>query len=339
MKNSIKRIQSESMLSTLLSARILRKANTYNRYITLAAMTLTFAACSQDEDFAPQTDGDAVKINATIGTMPQTRLTYGTDGTTTFASGDQIRVINQTRSGKSKSDATYKFDGSAWEPATTTNYVVWEGTDANTFRGIHPATANDSTFTIPEDQDTDALLTAADWMTATYSGAKSAGCVNLAFQHLLTKVTVRLTKWNSEFDDPNSLTIIEPRIITKGSPVTAAYSKDATTGTTTVTITPSDNELTIIKSEQGEISGYRTFTAIVAPNAKYAANEEFVLFSIGAQKLIVLAKEKVLTDGLQPGKHYTFDLTVGKEKAEISSVSVTKWTPQAIDGGVAEATE
>ena len=39
---------------------------TSNKYIALAAMALTFAACTQEEDFTPQTDGDAVKINVTI---------------------------------------------------------------------------------------------------------------------------------------------------------------------------------------------------------------------------------------------------------------------------------
>lgn len=312
---------------------------TYNRYITLAAMALTFAACSQDEDFAPQTDGDAVKINATIGTLPQTRLTYGTDGTTTFASGDQIRVINQTRSGQSKSDAAYKFDGTAWTPATATNYVVWEGTGANTFYGVHPVADYSSytKFTIPEEQDTDDRLTAADWMTATHSGTKSDdGTINLAFQHLLTKVTVILKKWNSEFDDPNSLTINDLKICSMGTVITASYSKDATTGTTTATIV-SDKESIDITPLKAGTDPYPTFTAIVAPNATYAASDVFMTFDIDLDTFTVLAKANVLTDGLQPGKHYTFDLTVGKKKAEISSVTVTDWTPQTIDGGVAEA--
>ena len=45
----------------------------------LTAMTLTFAACTQEDDFTPQTDGDAVKINATIGRL-QTRVAYEDDG-------------------------------------------------------------------------------------------------------------------------------------------------------------------------------------------------------------------------------------------------------------------
>ena len=66
---------------------------TYNKYIALAAMALTFAACTQEEDFTPQMDGDAVKINATIGAM-QTRVAYEADGATNFINGDEICVQN-----------------------------------------------------------------------------------------------------------------------------------------------------------------------------------------------------------------------------------------------------
>lgn len=98
----------------------------------------------------------------------------------------------------------------------------------------------------------------------------------------------------------------------------------------------SDEDLTAIISVKGGTAANPTYTAIVAPNGKYAANDEFVLFYFPYETLTVLAKANVLTDGLEPGKHYTFNITVGKNKAEISSVTVTDWTPQTIDSGVAE---
>ena len=78
---------------------------TYNKYIALAAMALTFAACTQEDDFTPQTDGDAVKINATIGAM-QTRVAYGENGATTFSNGDAFKVVNTMRT--TKNEATYR---------------------------------------------------------------------------------------------------------------------------------------------------------------------------------------------------------------------------------------
>ena len=75
------------------------------RYIALAALTLSFAACTQEEDFTPQMDGDAVKINATIGAL-QTRVAYsGDNGVTNFVNGDAIKVVNLMCT--SKNEATY----------------------------------------------------------------------------------------------------------------------------------------------------------------------------------------------------------------------------------------
>lgn len=87
---------------------------------------------------------------------------------------------------------------------------------------------------------------------------------------------------------------------------------------------------------EGGDSEYPTYTAIVAPVA-YDANDEFMTFDIDGEELTVLAKPAVLTNGLQPGYHYTFNLTVGKKRVEINSVSVEKWgTTDNIYDGVAE---
>ena len=55
----------------------------------------------------------------------------------------------------------------------------------------------------------------------------------------------------------------------------------------------------------------------------------------GSINATVLAN-KTLTEGLVSGNHYTFNLTVGKEKVKISSVSVTPWTEKDIEVGVVE---
>ena len=66
------------------------------KYIALAALIISFAACEQ-EDFTPsvQGDGDAVKITATIGKL-QTRVSYA-ERNTTFDENDQIKVVNKLR--------------------------------------------------------------------------------------------------------------------------------------------------------------------------------------------------------------------------------------------------
>ena len=152
------------------------------KYITLAAMALTFAACTQEEDFTPQMDGDAVKINATIDRL-QTRVAYEDDGATNFINGDEIRVKNILR--ETKNIATYTFYGSTW---TTTDALVWNGGSAmNQFQAWYPATASFDEFTLPTDQNSIEELPAADWMTASTSAmVKPANkTINLPFEHKL----------------------------------------------------------------------------------------------------------------------------------------------------------
>ena len=335
MKNSIKRIQSESMLSTLLSARILRKANTY-RYITLAAMALTFAACSQDEDFDPQTDSDAVRINATIGTVPQTRLAYGDEDvngeeTTTFTEEDQIRVQNTKRT--TKNIATYKLDadGKTWTIAD--GALVWNGSSTNQFQAWYPANENASydSFELPTDQSSDALLAAADWMTAsTNEMAKPTdGTINLAFQHLLTMVTIRVSGWGTEYlATEQSISDVEIHTIT------TSIGKDSEGNAVN-----NDISSTGIIPLHKEVSGTNSYTAIVCPYV-YTGNEKVMTLTVNNQDnltVFALGNKELTYYGLQPGKHYTFFLKVGHDYAEISSISVEEWeTTDNIDGGVAE---
>ena len=293
------------------------------RYISLATLVLSLAACSQDEDFAPQSDSDAVRINATIGTKHQSRITYSSDDEVSFERSDQIRVINQTRkaAGKGKYDAKYVYRENSdekmeWFADSKTGYVVWEGTGANIFYGVYPHTADYDKFTILTDQSS---TNNADWMTATTTATKF-GFINLTFSHRLAMVTVKVTMKNNEFSDNDQIS--SSAIYTKGTKVTVSYGT-GTDGTDVYTLL--DGEQRIFPRVYN-IASCPTFTAIVAPVA-YNKNDKFMTFNIGnsskVQELTVLAKASQLTAGLKPGNHYNFDLTVGKEKVDIRSVSVT----------------
>ena len=257
------------------------------KYIALAALTCSLAACEQ-EDFSPsvQGDPDAVRISATIGAL-QTRVSYEDSGVTEFQLNDRIRVISYTRQGKSKNDAVYKFNGPLdWEPVGE-DYVVWDGITDNIFYGVYPSDAKYDTFTIPTDQSGGVQV--ADWMTAEFKGNKSVGRVNFIFQHRLAKVTVNITNWNNEFTGTEEIT--EPKIYTKGTAVKVSYG----TGTYgTDEYTSDDTHTAITASATG-----RTYTAIVAPS-KYDLNDTFMTFKVAGQKMTVLATASQLTTASSP---------------------------------------
>ena len=304
---------------------ITNKLRSWVKFSVFTFPLSVLVSCSQEDILPQETDSDAVKITASIGAL-QTRVSYDAEGNTTFGEGDQIRVINLTRSGMNKSDAVYRRGSTdSWEPAEATKYVVWHSTETNTFYGVYPYDAGYDNFTISTDQSSD--ITAADWMTATYTGVKgTSNDVSFQFRHHLAKVTVNITEWNDEFDG-EAQTVSNPRIYTKGTAIEVSYG----TGTDGANEYTSSGGLTPI----WPYATGRTYTAIVAP-VKYAANNSFMTFTVNGQEMTILAKTDILTGGLESGKHYTFNLSVGKDAVSISSVNVTPWGQSDINGGVAE---
>lgn len=272
----------------------------YNKYIVLAAMALTFAACTQEDDFTPQTDNDAVKINATIGKL-QTRVAYEDDGATNFINGDKICVQNTLRD--TKNIATYTFDGTTW---TTTDAFVWNGSAKNQFKAWYPAaTASFDSFDLPTDQS--AGIDKADWMTAeTEEMTKpGSGVLDLNFVHKLTKVTVTVS-FNSQYPAGNNYVSKFRFFTNEESPV----------------------EVTPYESKDG-------YTAILLPGV-YAEEASFITLEMNFEDNLTVPVNSTLIAGLEAGKHYNFHLTVGKDAVGISYVRVLDWDEEEIDGGMAE---
>ena len=272
----------------------------YNKYIVLAAMALTFAACTQEDDFTPQTDNDAVKINATIGKL-QTRVAYEDDGATNFINGDEICVQNTLRD--TKNIATYTFDGTTW---TTTDALVWNGSAKNQFKAWYPAaTASFDSFDLPTDQS--AGIDKADWMTAeTEEMTKpGSGVLDLNFVHKLTKVTVTVS-FNSQYPAGDNYVSMFRFFTNEETPV----------------------EVTPYESRDG-------YTAILLPGV-YAEEASFITLEMNFEDNLTVPVNSTLIAGLEAGKHYNFHLTVGKDAVGISYVRVLDWDEEEIDGGMAE---
>ena len=278
------------------------------RYIALAALTLSFAACEQ-EDINPavQGDPDAVKINATIDNM-KTRVAYsGDNGVTNFVNGDAIKVVNLMRT--SKNEATYTTtDGTNW---TTTDAMVWNSSSKNKFQAYYPVAVYSSydTFTIPTDQSDATKFASADWMTASTEEIDKPGngVLDLSFQHRLAKVTVNLT-FSSQY------------------PEGCQHVSDFTF------FTNEETQQAITALANSETS----YTAILRPG-EYADEDYFIyLLMDGIEEHYVLGKTTTSAINFEAGKHYTFTLKVGKDVVSIDEVTVADWEEEEIDGGVAE---
>lgn len=311
------------------------------KYIMLAAVCL-LTACQSNETLEDYThgsqDANIVKVNATIAGL-RTRTNAEADGDE-WTDGDKIRITNTSDNaiaGKEKVTFIYHSTGNTFTQDGK-DYAVWVD-GVNTFEAYYPSggMASYDKFDLDGDQNTLAGLRANDWMIATATVAKPENnCVDLTFEHQLAKVTVKITKYNDQFDGqlPSidtpyflNLSTDDERIAPPN--VDGKYYEDGNNQVVKPYIVGDDKE------------GKHSFTAIL-PSGKYKEGVAFMKFGLvtekGSEKVSVPVNTFLTKTGLEKGKAYTFNLTVGKNKASISSVEVTDWTTSNLDPVTADET-
>lgn len=294
------------------------------KYIPAAALALVLAGCQSEDDFISSdyaNDPMAVHIRAGIEAL-QTRVNTAGAGDA-WEDGDMISVANtSTGAVTGKDKAVYKYNGGTWGPEGA-DYMVWAD-DVNTFEAYYPVvegkTDSYERFELPTDQnssdpDDDNYIGRADYMTAAASQSKS-DALNLTFKHHLTKVTVKISGYGNQYATQK--------------PVFQAPTFTVPTTTTTVdgkTLTVAGNGTTVtgLFSEDASTEAKHSFTAVLVPG-KYTTNDTFVQLNMeDGTSLTVKANVQQLTTGLESGKAYTFNVTVGKDGATINSVTVGDW--------------
>ena len=306
------------------------------KYIPAAALALVLAGCQSEDDFMSSgyaNDPMAVHIRAGIEAL-QTRVnTTGTGDA--WEEGDLISVANtSTGAVTGKDKAVYKYNGGTWEPEGA-DYMVWAD-DVNTFEAYYPVvegkTDSYTQFELPADQSSNTpgaanYIGRADYMTAAAEQSKS-DALNLTFKHHLTKVTVKISGYGDQYET------VKP---TFQAPTFTVPTTTTTVDGKTLTVAGNGTTVTGLFSEDTSAEAKHSFTAVLLP-AKYAADNTFVQLNIqGGTPLIVKANEQ-LTTGLESGKAYTFNVTVGKNGATINSVTVGDWgTDGWTESGTADA--
>lgn len=295
------------------------------KYIPAAALALVLAGCQSEDDFISSdyaNDPMAVHIRAGIEAL-QTRVNTAGAGDA-WEDGDMISVANtSTGAVTGKDKAVYKYNGGTWGPEGA-DYMVWADDAENTFEAYYPVvegkTDSYTQFELPADQSSNTpgaanYIGRADYMTAAASQSKS-DALNLTFKHHLAKVTVEISGYGDQYATQK--------------PVFQAPTFTVPTTTTTVdgkTLTVAGNGTTVtgLFSEDASTEAKHSFTAVLLPG-KYTTNDTFVQLNMeGGTSLTVKANVQQLTTGLESGKAYTFNVTVGKDGATINSVTVGDW--------------
>lgn len=277
-------------------------------YAALALLTLGFAACQQEDDFAPQGGNDEIRISFTSDAI-QTRVnTLGTGDK--WENGDQILVFNTSNSMNATFTASVVDESASW---TQDKKLFWDGDGNNTLLAVYPAGSEYGSFTLPTDQSDETKLKSADYMNAYCVSSKSQGAVTFAMQHRMAMITATYDIKN-EFAQGSALSKAE--VYSTSSTATFDYTQEG---------------IMSVDEESQWVSAYirdGKFTAIVMPG-EYKTGDELMRVTVdgATEPLIVKAKEDFT---LGEGEHRAFTLSVGKEYIEADENTTAETLQNAI---------
>ena len=280
------------------------------KYLALAVLTISFTACSQEDDFVPQ-GGNEQEIRVAFTTDAiQTRVNP-LEGGNVWENGDELYFcrISNDKWTKYSLTATVVNEVATWTPSDN---LFWDGKGEHSLIVNYPCNfgLGWDDFAISDDQSTFENLKKADCMNARWAGTPTTETINFNLKHRLSMVTVIYNLAN-EFDSNVEIT---PEIYSKARVVTFTDKVDLPINTSVGII-----DIWVKAYKHEELDAYenvvaKKFTAIVSPDA-YAAGDDFIRVTIGDQVLTAKMKEDIT---FKEGTHYTFNLKVGKDKVTLT---------------------
>ena len=289
------------------------------KHITLliAAALLTLAGCLKDPG---PSDGGVITIEASIGA--QTKVTYDGDGST-FAKGDKIAVYAWTDAAGAQPDVVNgvvnTLGSSGW---TSASEMRWKNrTDAHYFMGISPVHAV-SIFSGEEYELGTESYAANDLLVAVVLGegrTASDGAVPLSFKHVMARLSVNIKFGNTLSGDVSGVTVLAKKLAVV----------DHLSQTASVSIAASASEFPLFAMSTAA-SGYAF--SYSGPQVPQKGVKQITVKVAGMDYVYTSADDIPLVSG----KHTTVNLLVGKDRLELSGVSVADWESGGdLSGGAA----
>ena len=276
-------------------------------YAVMGLITMGFTACTQNEDMAPTLKGQEINATFSVGGM-QTRVNTLGDGEN-WEDKDKLKVSIFTDSDPGNA-AFLSFNGETW--SRTGSFRWLNGYEQHTILAVYPSDTdfgkNNLQYDLQTDQSSEDKLKNADLITGYWYDVPRYD-LRIPMQHRMSLVTIVYHVGTADY--PN-MDISEPQVYSKHTSV--YFNRDDRARGQFVMITPTANPAWVkaYKHDDG------MFSAIVIPGS-YKAGEIFVKFKIGDQNFH--AKMKSNTE-FQEGHRYTYKLDVGKDKVELTRISV-----------------
>lgn len=284
-------------------------------YAVMGLMAMGFTACTQNEDMAPTLKGQEINATFSVGGM-QTRVNTLGHGNN-WEDKDKL-IVSVFTDYDSGSTTFLSFNGETNEWSRSGSFRWLNEYGQHTILAVYPSDMdfgnNNLQYDLQTDQSSEGKLKNADLITGYWHDFPRFD-LSIPMKHRMSLVTIVYHVGTADY--PN-MDISEPQVYSKNNSV--RFFGDPDQGKFVMN-TPSGNPdwVKACKHDDG------MFSAIVIPGS-YIKDEVFLKFKIGDNNFN--AKMKMPTD-FEEGKRYTYKLDVGKDKVELTRISVdamTGWT-------------
>ena len=281
-------------------------------YAVMGLMAMGFTACTQNEDMTPTLKGQEINATFSVGGM-QTRVN-------TLGHGDNWEDKDKLKVGiftdfVAGSTAVLSFNSATNEWSRSGSFRWLDEVDKHFILAVYPSSDDYDPFNLvyklPTNQSSPNDLKFADLIIGHWYGSPY-GYVTIPMKHRMSLVTIMYHVGTADY--PN-LDISSLKIC---SPCSGASFKLPDDKNEWKMDTSNYQEAKLVdacKTEDGEV---KTFSAIIVPGT-VGTDKEFLKFSIGEKNFV--SKLKSQTD-FEEGKRYTYKLDIGKDKVELTRISV-----------------
>ena len=277
-------------------------------YAVMGLMAMGFTACTQNEDMAPTLKGQEIKATFSVGGM-QTRVNTLENGKN-WEDKDKLKVSIFTDYDPG-STVVLSFNGETNEWSRSGSFRWLNEYEQHTILAVYPSDMDfgkeNLQYDLQTDQSSEGNLKNADLITGYWYDRPRYDYVDIPMKHRMSMVTIVYHVGTADY--PN-MDISEPQVYSKHTSVD--FSRDDRGQFVMSTPTANPAWVQARKHDDGK------FSAIVIPGS-YKTNEIFLKFKIGNKNFH--AKMKSDTD-FKEGERYTYKLDVGKDKVELTRISV-----------------
>ncbi len=286
-------------------------------YAVMGLMAMGFTACTQNEDMTPTLKGQEINATFSVGGM-QTRVNTLGHGNN-WEDKDKLKVSIFTDF-VAGSTAVLSFNSATNEWSRSGSFRWLDKIDEHTILAVYPYDYDpfNLVYKLPTNQSSPNDLKFADLIIGHWYGSPY-GYVTIPMKHRMSLVTIMYHVGTADY--PN-LDISSLKIC---SPCSGASFKLPDDKNEWKMDTSNYQEAKLVdacKTEDGEV---KTFSAIIVPGT-VGTDKEFLKFSIGEKNFV--SKLKSQTE-FEEGKRYIYKLDVGKDKVELTRISIdnmTGWT-------------